>query len=432
MTAATITLNVGTGGDKPLVDTLTTVDGVAAPTGASAQMVKMGHGAPSDFKTASVATPLPFTALGNGFISIGNSTSVALAANGVFIGVWEEITEQNDVRVTTFSDQPSATDGLSLQQSSNGTNADIVDAYTIPASSGKVFSVAGSAKFYRTVYTNGVTAQTVLRLQTKYQKGYGKGSSVRPQDGRGRDNDMEEVLGYAMHYDGTNWNMQRGSIANGLAVDVTRLPALVAGVAVIGALVANQSVNKAQINGVAPLMGNGVSGTGSQRVNIASDNTAFPVNATLQTGANTIGAVTGPAAAPLSLDSTQTNHTQRFQAVTTLTTLSTANTAVTLTLPAVAAQFHYITRIRISMHNTSAAAVVGSAVTLAFSSTNIPGALAWTEGNALAAGISKLVCDEVLTNSIKSSVVNTASTIVAPACGAGVLVRITAYFYTAA
>lgn len=47
------------------------------------------------------------------------------------------------------------------------------------------------------------------------------------------------------------------------------------------ALPANQSVNVAQINGVTPLMGNGVTGTGSPRVTIASDNTAFSVNATL-------------------------------------------------------------------------------------------------------------------------------------------------------
>lgn len=39
--------------------------------------------------------------------------------------------------------------------------------------------------------------------------------------------------------------------------------------------------NIKQINGVAPLMGNGVTGTGSQRVTISSDNTAFSVNATL-------------------------------------------------------------------------------------------------------------------------------------------------------
>ncbi len=43
-------------------------------------------------------------------------------------------------------------------------------------------------------------------------------------------------------------------------------------------LAANQSVNVAQINGVTPLMGNGVTGTGSPRVTIASDNTAFTVN----------------------------------------------------------------------------------------------------------------------------------------------------------
>lgn len=44
------------------------------------------------------------------------------------------------------------------------------------------------------------------------------------------------------------------------------------------ALPANQSVNVAQMNGVTTTMGNGVAGTGVQRVAIASDNTAFLVN----------------------------------------------------------------------------------------------------------------------------------------------------------
>jgi hypothetical protein len=53
---------------------------------------------------------------------------------------------------------------------------------------------------------------------------------------------------------------------------------------IAGAITASVAqTNEKQINGVAPLMGNGVSGTGSQRVNIASDNTAFSVNATLGT-----------------------------------------------------------------------------------------------------------------------------------------------------
>lgn len=57
-------------------------------------------------------------------------------------------------------------------------------------------------------------------------------------------------------------------------VSLAALPALATGGNVIGSLVANQSVNVSQINGVTPLMGNGVTGTGSPRVTIASDNTA--------------------------------------------------------------------------------------------------------------------------------------------------------------
>lgn len=47
------------------------------------------------------------------------------------------------------------------------------------------------------------------------------------------------------------------------------------------ALPANQSVNVSQINGVTPLMGAGNGGTGSLRVNIASDQVSIPVAATL-------------------------------------------------------------------------------------------------------------------------------------------------------
>ncbi len=59
--------------------------------------------------------------------------------------------------------------------------------------------------------------------------------------------------------------------------------ALPTGANTIGALTANQSVNSAQINGIAPLMGNGATGTGSQRVTIASDNTDIPVKVKPQT-----------------------------------------------------------------------------------------------------------------------------------------------------
>ena len=44
---------------------------------------------------------------------------------------------------------------------------------------------------------------------------------------------------------------------------ITTLPALATGGNVIGSLAANQSVNVAQFNGVTALMGNGITGTGS-------------------------------------------------------------------------------------------------------------------------------------------------------------------------
>lgn len=53
----------------------------------------------------------------------------------------------------------------------------------------------------------------------------------------------------------------------------------------------NASTNVGKVGGNAILTGNGVTGNGSIRVTIASDNTAFAVNATLQAGGNTIGAL---------------------------------------------------------------------------------------------------------------------------------------------
>ena len=54
-------------------------------------------------------------------------------------------------------------------------------------------------------------------------------------------------------------------------------------------ITANSAVNVAQVNGVAPSMGNGVSDTGVQRVTIASDSTG---QVALASGSNTIGALT--------------------------------------------------------------------------------------------------------------------------------------------
>lgn len=111
-----------------------------------------------------------------------------------------------------------------------------------------------------------------------------------------------------------------------------------------------------------------------------------------------------------------------------VTGLSTANTILTVTLPAVAGQFHYITSIHVT--RTCTAALVGSAA-LAITTTNLPGSLAYTAGNACVVGSTNndLVLD--LHNPLKSSVVNTATTVICPAAGAAVVCRITVLYFAA-
>lgn len=92
---------------------------------------------------------------------------------------------------------------------------------------------------------------------------------------------------------------------------------IAAGTAVIGALTANQSVNVAQMNGVATTMGNGVAGTGVQRVAVASDNTPFTVNTT-PTAPTTTGNTLSSAAT--------TNATSLKASAGTLYTVTASNT----------------------------------------------------------------------------------------------------------
>lgn len=154
----------------------------------------------------------------NGVVSVGNSTTANLGLSGVFTGAWEDTSEFSTLMISVFSSHVSATDGLTVQQSSDGVNPDITDSYSIPATTGKTFSFGVAARFYRLVYTNGETATSSLRIQTLFSRTPKKFSSVRPQDGRSNDNDFEEGLSYLMGYNGTSWDRLRSTTANGLVV----------------------------------------------------------------------------------------------------------------------------------------------------------------------------------------------------------------------
>lgn len=71
MSYDTTELNLGSGGDKVLKDTLTTVDGAAAPTSAIAQIVKLAYGGPGDANGVSATQPLPIQAASAPFWRVG-------------------------------------------------------------------------------------------------------------------------------------------------------------------------------------------------------------------------------------------------------------------------------------------------------------------------------------------------------------------------
>jgi len=129
-----------------------------------------------------------------GEVDDNNSSTTVLNPAGVnvFTGTATEILNCGVVFVNVATDQASATDGLSIQQSSDGTNWDHDDNYTVAAGANKNYSINPHAKWFRVVYTNGGTIQGYFRLQS-ICKGNAKPSSHRIKDEIIGDDDCELV-----------------------------------------------------------------------------------------------------------------------------------------------------------------------------------------------------------------------------------------------
>ena len=96
-----------------------------------------------------------------------------------------------------------------------------------------------------------------------------------------------------------------------------------------------------------------------------------------------------------------------------VTGTAAVNTALTITLPAVAGLFHYITSIQLMKLYNSIGVADGNGVIV--TSTNLPGSPAWTtEQVAGTAGTIVTVINLILKAPLKSSVVSVATTLVAP------------------
>lgn len=146
-----------------------------------------------------------------------------------------------------------------------------------------------------------------------------------------------------------------------------------------------------------------------------------------------MSAFTTAGTAVVSVRATQADYRIIAQPSPTLlwvTATAAANTSATATLPAAGAGlFHYITSINLMRNAT--AALAGTA-TLIHTTTNLPGSPAWSVGNAMVAGGTQTDVDYQPAQPLKSSVANTATTIVMPAAGAAVLNRINVGYYIGA
>jgi len=108
----------------------------------------------------------------NGLIDAGNSSVTPLGISGVFTGVAFEVTKYASINVCVASDVASATDGLKVEFSEDGTNWDHSHKTTYSAASGIGYIFNAEFKFARVVYTNGAVAQSYFRLQTIFKSNY--------------------------------------------------------------------------------------------------------------------------------------------------------------------------------------------------------------------------------------------------------------------
>lgn len=227
-----------------------------------------------------------------GVLSTNNSSSSNLSGGAAFTGTGEETTGYAAIQVSVYASHASATNGLSLQQSSDNSNWDIVDTFTVAATTATVVSLPAQARYFRLVYTNGATLTTSLRIQTIFKASGAKGSAQRPADAMSNENDYEQILGHTMLFNGTTWDRARsvntgvqqvapsfaGTVAStGTGASGAQTQRVVTATdSTIGTVTTVSTVtNLAQLAGTAITMNAGNAAGGTQRVVLASDQAQF-------------------------------------------------------------------------------------------------------------------------------------------------------------
>ena len=314
-----------TGGGGSNVN-ITGINGTAPSTGLGASdagtlRVAISSDSPSTGNTAASATgaAVPANADYTG-LNVGGTLRGATAVNpsgsifaqqvdlasvaGTTTATGNGVVSAGVQRVAIASDNTAFAVNATLQAGAAVIGHVITDTGSTTVVTGNVTAVQGTGSNLHTVVDSGtittvstVTAVSDAQVQGKAASGAAK-SGNPVQCGAVFNTTQPTVTnGQAVENQATARGAQ--IVATGAdTFNVTVNAALPAGTALLGKVGIDQTtpgttnaVSVAQIGANTVLTGNGVTGTGSQRVTIASDNTAFSVNATLAAGTALIGQV---------------------------------------------------------------------------------------------------------------------------------------------
>jgi len=99
----------------------------------------------------------------NANLDAGNSTTTPLASNGTFSGTGIDVSGFSVITIFVFADKAGT---LNIEFSTDNSNWDDVVSYSISASTAEHVQIGPQARYFRVVYQNTNSAQSVFRLQT--------------------------------------------------------------------------------------------------------------------------------------------------------------------------------------------------------------------------------------------------------------------------
>jgi len=138
-------------------------NGVAIPANTPALMLACSDGTNSRYLLVDSSGRSVVSTTQQGNIDAGNSSTTPLAGNGTFSGTGIDVSGYGVISIFVFTDKAGT---LNIEFSTDNTNWDEVIPYSISASTAEHVQIGPLAKFFRVVYQNGGSAQSVFRLQT--------------------------------------------------------------------------------------------------------------------------------------------------------------------------------------------------------------------------------------------------------------------------